>query len=211
MGHRLYGAIEGYAEGIVRLIGESYGRHTVQNAWKEFNLGRCQPFHGDESNAELFYSWLFHHWTPARERGQPLRDQTLYGIAPTRAYLDRCSSYLNPRLRLYLQACLLSLPGFYEVLECDVGTGFQARAVLTGSVRNVSDAVASTSIKLGDILYAHLISIGQITLMDAISPRSFPPHTKGNVLRLCQERQAREEDGPGLRRVYLTLSANESL
>jgi hypothetical protein len=211
-GHRLHGAIDGYAGGIVRLIGESYGRHTVQRAWKEFNINQTgQPFSGYDANAELFYSWLFHKWTPARERGHEVRDDALYGVPPTRAYLDRSSTSLNPLLRTYLEACLVTSARFYEVLDCEVGVSFRARDVFTDASCIVSETLASTSLQPGDILYAHLIPIGQITLMEAISPQSFPPQSKRHLLRLRQEPRAREHDGPELRRVYFTLTAAESL
>ena len=101
-GHRLHMAIDGYAGGIVRLIGESYGQNTVQMAWHEFNIGRSgQSFYGFDVNAELFYSWLFHKWAPDREEGHEVCDEAFYGVPPTRAYLDRYSASLNPRLRTY--------------------------------------------------------------------------------------------------------------
>ena len=207
LGHRLHCAIDGYATGIVRLIGESYGQQTVQAAWEEFNVGQGRPFCGYDANAELFYSWLFHKWAPARERGHQMRDEALYGTPPTRAYLDRGSSALNPLLRTYLEACLATSPRFYEVLDCEPGLTFRAREVFTGAVSTVNDSLASTSLKGGDILYAHLISIDQITLMEAISPRSFPPQSKRRILQLCPERRTREEGGRELRRIYFTLSA----
>jgi hypothetical protein len=211
-GHRLHGAIDGYASGIVRLIGESYGRHTVQRAWKEFNINQTgQPFSGYDANAELFYSWLFHKWTPAREQGHEVQDEALYGVPPTRAYLDRHSDSLNPLLRTYLEACLVTSARFYEVLDCEVGLSFRARDVFTDASCTVSEALASTSLQPGDILYAHLIPLGQITLMEAISPLSFPPQSKRRLFRLCEERSACGSDGPELRRFYFTLSAAESL
>ena len=47
------------------------------------------------------------------------------------------------------------------------------------AVSTVNDSLDSTSLKPGDILYAHLIPIGQITLMDAILLRSFPRSPSG--------------------------------
>lgn len=207
-GHRLHGAIDGYASGIVRLIGESYGRHTVQRAWKEFNINHSgEPFSGYDANAELFYSWLFHKWTPAREQGHQVCDEALYGVPPTRAYLNRSSASLKPLLRMYLEACLVTSARFYEVLDCEAGLSFRARDVFTDAACTVSEALATTSLQPGDILYAHLIPIGQITLMEAISPQSFPPQSKRHLLRLRQQRRACESDGPELRRVYFTLSS----
>ena len=204
-GHRLHCAIHGYATGIVRLIAESYGQHTIQEAWREFNAAAPRPFHGYDTHAELFYSWLFHKWSPTPERGHTLRDKALYGIPPTRAYLDRHSHSLNPLLRKYLEACLTTSARFYEVLDCEPGASFRARDVLTDTTNTVNEALASTSLKEGDILYAHLIPIDQLTLMEAISPQSLPPHSKPRLLQLCQERRIRENGGPELRKIYFAL------
>ena len=210
-GHRLYTAINGYASGIVRLIGEFYGRHTIQTAWHEFNIGSgSKPFSGYDANAELFYSWLFHKWSPVREEGHEVRDEAFYGVPPTRAYLDRRSSSLNPLLRTYLETCLTTSPRFYEILDCTVGFGFRACDVLTEHACTVTDALASTSLKRGDILYAHLVPMGEVTLMEAISPRSFPPQCKRRLLGLRRHRRSRENEGRELREVYFKLSAMAS-
>jgi hypothetical protein len=202
LGHRVHRAIDGYATRLVRLIGESYGQHTVQRAWREFTAGRQQTFYGYDANAELFFSWLFHQWTPVRDKGDELRDETLYGIPPTRAYLERRPARLNPILRQYLQACLATAPRFYEVMSCSAGHGFRARDVFTDAGHTVSEVVASTSLKKGHILYAHLIPLGPITLLDAISPLSFPPQSKWRLLEL-----SREPAGTEFRQLYFNLCA----
>jgi len=51
--HRIRGAVDGYAVGIVRLIGESYSAETVQQAWMEFTVGAGQVFNGDDPHTEL--------------------------------------------------------------------------------------------------------------------------------------------------------------
>ena len=204
-GHRICIAIDGYAPGIVRLIADSYGRHTIQKAWSEFTGGKSQVFRGDHANTELFFSWLFHRWAPAREKGDELRDEALYGTPPTRAYLDRRSRGLNPLLRLYLEACLASFARFYEVLDCEPGAGFHARDVFTDLVYEVSEPLASTSLANGDIFYANLIRLEPITLMEAISPLSFPPHSKLHLLQLCPQDVAARPSGPQLREIYFRL------
>lgn len=206
-GHRIHRAIDGYASGIIRLIGESYGQESVQSAWREFTSGRGQIFCGYEANAELFFSWLFHQWTPARERGDALRDEALYGTAPTRAYLERRSSDINPLLRRYLRACLATSPRFYEILGCTAGLSFRVRDVFTGALCTVSEGLASTSLETGDILYAHLIPIEQVTLMEAISPLSFPPQSKRRLLQISQSRRAHESVGAEFRQLYFKLFA----
>ncbi len=186
------GAVDGYALGIVRLIGESYSTETVQQAWVEFTAGTGKVFNGDDPHTELFFSWLFHKWSPSREKGNVLDDASLYGVPPTRAYLDRSSARLNPLLRLYLETCLATSPGFYQVFNCIPDVGFQARDVVTGRECEVSEDLASTSLCDGEIMFAHLVPMGGATLLEAISPFSFPPDLKRRLVHLTRTSSLRQ-------------------
>ena len=190
--HRIRGAVDGYAVGIVRLIGESYSAETVQQAWMEFTVGAGQVFNGDDPHTELFFSWLFHKWSPSREKGNTLDDCSLYGVPPTRAYLNRSAARMNPLLRRYLETCLATSPSFYEVFNCKPYVGFQARDVVTGSEWEVSEHLASTSLCDGEIMFAHLVPIEGTTMLDAISPHSFPPELKRRLLQLTRTTSLRE-------------------
>jgi hypothetical protein len=204
--HRVRGAVDGYALGIVRLIGESYGRDTVQQAWLEFTIGAGEVFAGDDPHTELFFSWLFHRWSPTREKGSRVKDCSLYGVSPTRAYLNRNSSQLDPLLRRYLETCLVTSPGFYEVFDCEPHVGFRARDVMTGAECDVSEGLASTSLSNGDIMFAHLVPMQGATMLEAISPLSFPPVFKSHLTRLWRRKKS---VGPGageLRELYCTLA-----
>ena len=189
----------------MKLIGESYGEDTLQRAWPEFNGGPGQPFCGHEANAELFFSWLFHRWTPMKMKGDKLHDEMLYGIPPTRAYLYRSSHELNPLLRRYLQGCLKTVPAFYEVLECTSGLGIVARDVFFGTTHAVTEGLASTSLNRGDIVYAHLVPIEGITLMEAVAPRSFPVQSKRWLLQSRPREHLFEPMEERLLRLYLKL------
>jgi len=201
--------VDGYAAGIVRLIGESYGRDTVQRAWLEFTIGAGESFDCDDPHTELFFSWLFHRWSPTREKGSALNDCSLYGVSPTRAYLDRNSSRLDPLLRRYLETCLVTSPGFYEVVNCEPHGGFRARDVMTGVEREVSEWLASTSLTNGDIMFAHLVPMEEATMLEAISPLSFPPMFKRRLARLRRRSELVERRTPELRELYFTLAQPE--
>ncbi|MEA3179758.1 MAG: hypothetical protein QOI59_3281 [Gammaproteobacteria bacterium] len=204
--HRIRGAVDGYAIGIVRLIGESYSAETVQQAWLEFTVGAGKAFNGDDPHTELFFSWLFHHWSPSREKGNTVDDSSLYGVSPTRAYLNRSSAQLDPLLRRYLETCLATSPGFYEVFNCKPYVGFQARDVVTGRECEVSEDLASTSLSDGEIMFAHLVPIDGTTLLEAISPLSFPPGFKRRLVQLARTRSFGECGSNDLREVYFVLA-----
>lgn len=204
--HRIRGAVDGYAVELVRLIGESYSSDTVQRAWAEFTSGSGETFAGDDPHTELFFSWLFHRWSPSREKGNSVDDSSLYGVPPTRAYLDRRSSQLDPLLRRYLETCLATSPGFYEVFNCKPCVGFQARDVVTGEECEVSEDLASTSLSDGEIMFAHLVTIEETTMLEAISPLSFPPELKRHLFQLARSRMLRRRAPPDLREIYFVLA-----
>jgi hypothetical protein len=75
--NRIRNAVDGYPHEIIRLIGESYGPDSVQHAWREFTNDESAQFSGDDLNVELFFSWLFHLWSPTPEKGIKVHDKTL--------------------------------------------------------------------------------------------------------------------------------------
>lgn len=198
-------AVDGYAAGIVRLIGESYGVQTLQHAWPEFTITERGVFQPHEPNAELFFSWLFHRWVPARDKGNTLVDESLYGMQPTRAYLARQGMRLDPRLRRYLEACLATSARFYEIGRCRPHTGFSARDVLNGATTEVSEELASTSLRRGEIVFAHLIPMDGFTLLEAISPLSFTPGVKESLSALGAHQDGSEQGSRASREMYFTL------
>jgi hypothetical protein len=198
-------AVEGYATAIVQIIGESYGKDSVQNAWREFTIGSGDRFLGDDPNAELFFSWLFHRWSPESKGTHKIDDETCYGVPPTRAYLARNASDLDPLQRRYLEACLAARFSFYEILDCKPHIGFKARDILAGNEVEVSEGMASTSLQNGDIVFAHIISIDGTAMMEAISPISFPPSLKTELTSLCRHRKWDGRADLPLRRLYFRL------
>jgi hypothetical protein len=140
----------------VRLSGESYGRETVQQAWREFTIGGSDEFVERDPHSELFFAWLFHQWSPGLEKGDKVDDETLYGVQPTRAFLACSSSRLKPLLRRCLEACVVTPLGYYEILDCNPGIGFKARDVMTGVDLEVWEGLASTSLMDGDIVFGRI-------------------------------------------------------
>lgn len=175
----------------MRLIGESYGTDAIQGAWREFRLRDDTTFSVDDPHAELFFSWLFHRWTPQEKRGVP----------PTRAYLAAHGDSLDPLLQHYLEACLATRFGFYQVLECRPGAGFDVRDLLVSREFEVNEGLASVSLTSGDIIFAFLPSVDGTVLVDAISPFSFPATFAASVRG---ERSGRPTDRT-LRKLYFAL------
>jgi hypothetical protein len=201
---RIRAVVDGYGSSIVPLIGERYGPRAIQQAWRDFTLGSDTTFSLDDPHTELFFSWLLHRWAPTAKKGDTTTDERLYGVAPTRAYLDANAAALDPTLRDYLEACLASPFGFYQVLECRPGVGFDARDLLASRELELNEALASVSLRSGDIIFAHLATVHGFVLVDAISPFSFPAPF-GTRVRRSRGRYARAPTDRSLRRLYFAL------
>ena len=203
---RVREAIDGYAATLLRFVGESYGKDAVHQAWLEFTIGARDEFVEGHPNTELFFSWLFHKWTPGTDKGNEIEDTTLYGVPPTRAYLARRSSRLNPLLQRYLQACLDAPFGFHEILDCKPGIGFATRDVLTGAEFVVRERSASATLTNGDIIFGLIVPVQGIAMMEAVSPFSFPPIFKTHLIHVRQRDELREHPDLALRSLYFTLA-----
>lgn len=208
-GRRIRRALDGHATAIVRIIGESYGKESLQHAWREFTIGGAAPFLGDDPNAELFFSWLFHRWSPELEESLKLNDESCYGVPPTRAYLSRHGTGLDPLRRRYLEACLAARLSFYEILDCKPRIGFKARDILAGNEVDVSEALASTTLRNGDIVFAHIVPLDGIAMMEAVSPFSFPSTLKKELTELRLRREWTGRADLPLRRLYFSLLESE--
>ena len=198
-------AIDGYAAALVPLIGESYGPASVQEAWQEFMFNGNTQFTGDEAHSELFFSWFFHRWSPATGKGNITVDPNLYGTPPTRAYLARHSSRLAPLLRRYLEVCLETPFGFYQVLECRPQDGFRARDLFAGIQIEVLDRLASTTLNNGEIIFARIPFLDGIWVMDAISPITLPSSFQSHVSNSRVDTESHERSDRALRKLYFDL------
>ena len=77
---------------------------------------------------------------------------------------------------------------------------------ITGADREVSEELASTSLNNGDIMFAHLVPLEGATILEAISPLSFPPVFKRHLTRLCRKKELVDPRAGGLRKLYFTLA-----
>lgn len=198
-------AIDGYALALLRLIAKAYGQTAIEQAWREFNLDSDIPFSADDPHCELFFSWLFHCWIPKPQSDDNIAAPRLYGIPPTRTYLVRHSYQLNPFLQRYLECCLKTPFGFYEIRACHPTIGFRAQDVSTGVEIEVLERLASSSLRKGDIIFARLPFVDGIHLVDAISPIGFPSSFLTHLSRRRADAESANSSDPALRKLYFDL------
>lgn len=202
---RVRQAIEGYAAGMLRFITEVYGPDAIHQAWLEFTVGKSDEFVHGHPDTELFFSWLFHKWSPEKAKGHRITDAALYGIDPTRAYLMRRGGRLDPLLTCYLEACLAAPFSFYEIRDCEPSVGFLARDVFAGTELKVRERSASATLQDGDIVFAQIVELSGIALVEAVCPFSFPPIYKTHLIHVRGRKELRSHRDLALRGIYFSL------
>lgn len=203
---RVRAAIDGYAGDMLHFIAKYYGVDAIQQGWFEFTMGKREEFVQGDPNAELFFSWLFHVWSPQRPKGNIISDASLYGVAPTRACLDRRAGRLHPLLQRYLEACLAAPFGFYEICECERGVGFTTRDVLTGAEFKVRERSGSATLARGDIIFGQIVALSGIAMLEAFAPYSFPPSYKIHLIQVRTRPELEHPSDLALRTVYFSLA-----
>jgi hypothetical protein len=158
---RVQDVVAEYALPILRWLGKTYGPDVLKQAWREFRLRADVPFTQNDPHTELFFSWMLHSWSPSD--GAP---------PPTRQYLT--THQLDPLLTRYLEACLSSTLAFYEV----TGANLKLRHLASGIEYEVNDEAAAVSLKVGDVVFARVVTVRGVARIDAISPYSLPRYLR---------------------------------
>ncbi|MEW6166866.1 MAG: SEC-C domain-containing protein [Pseudomonadota bacterium] len=169
---------------MMRFAVENYGEAVLDEAWVEFGYDDG-PFDPESPHLGVFFAWMLHCWAPNPEI-TTVQDTSLHGVAPTRAYLER-TRRVDPLVRQYLEACLASRFGFYELSQCRPGVGFQARDLFTGERFDVLEGMASQSMQDGDAMFALLVRLEGITLVETCGLYAIPPIKQLTLLELRQE------------------------
>jgi len=181
---RLRRATEGFPKTMARFVEELYGLDAIDEAWEEFTLWEEVEFDSASPHVPLFLPWFYHCWAPDPLEETCVEDTSLHGRAPTSVFLEQRGARLDPLHRRYLQACLEAPFSFHEILRCDPGHGFRARDLIIGTECEVLERSASQSLEIGDILFAQIVSIEGIFLVEACPMVPLPPMDKIEIIDL---------------------------
>jgi hypothetical protein len=100
------------------------------------------------------------------------------------AYLLEKASRLPELERLILDESIAQPISFHEVLRCDPGHGLVLRDVLIGGEAEVEEHAGSRSLRPGDLIYAQLCRLPEVTTLSRMAPISIPPDKKAEIVGL---------------------------
>jgi SEC-C motif len=188
---RIRRAIEGSPMQLLEFSASHYGPHALMEAWDEFTLFNDEPFTPDTPHIAVFMPWFYYDWTPDlidTKVKKSSQDERVLG----RTYLDKKGKNLDPLLVRYMEQCCLNPFSYYDVLAVRPGDGFMLRDIFTDEETYITEHTGSDQAQEGDIMFAKIVRIDQITLLEATSPFRFPPIEKSAVLDLRKKIKSRK-------------------
>jgi hypothetical protein len=167
-------AIEGLPPRIIEAGAEHFGPAALDEAWRDFNLGATdEPLADDNAHLAAFLSWYCYLWLPLPEHTQaPPASRT---ATAAQAFLATRGKRVDPLARRYIEACACVPFSFHEVLSCEPGRGFRLRDLLLGDTRYVFEASASEQANRGDVIYASVVELDGVALMEGCGAALIPP------------------------------------
>jgi hypothetical protein len=181
--HRMRRLLEGLPARLLNFSQEMVGRRGIEEAWGDFGLEEIEPFNTDSPHLAVFTPWFFHHWMPDPAK-TALPRSALDGLTVTGAFLRAKGRHLDPLLVRYLESCIGSPFSFHEVVRSRPGRGFLLRDILTGEQQEVTERSASGMVQAGDILFAQVVGVNALRMMEASGSVVIPPLRKQPVIEL---------------------------
>jgi hypothetical protein len=188
---RLRRAIEPLPADLLRFAEGYFGRAGLMEAWDEFTLWEDAPFDAASPHIPVFMPWFYYDWMPD-PRDTEVRAEARGELSAAQAYLLRKGKSLDPLARRYIEACVAAPFSFYDVLASTPGRGFTLRDIITGEECGVTERSASRSVTAGDILFAKIVRLEGLALLEACGTVVIPPERKGPILELRKRIRASE-------------------
>jgi hypothetical protein len=196
---RVRGAIDRLADRILGEALQHFGRVAVDEAWAEFTLWRDEEGVDPESpDLQLFMPWFLYGWLPdpdETEVPEAARDTTA-----ARAYAQRMGRRLDPLTARYIDACGRAAFSFHEVLAAEPGRGLRLRDLMLGTEVFAFEESGSRDARAGDLMFARVVPIDGIAVIDGCGPAVLPPIDKPRVIELRKSLQGLPDFSPALLR-----------
>lgn len=181
--HRVRQVIEPLIADLLAFARREFGENLIEEAWAEFTLGdERASFSPETVHRTVFIPWFLYDWHP-----DPLDTAVpddLVGQFPIAAAFLGTAHRIPPLLAQYVRGCLQRPFSFLEVVDCEAGIGFRLRDLFTGAEHDVTERSASQGTQVSDILFAKLVTVDHVTVLDGCGPALIPPIEKPLLIAL---------------------------
>lgn len=178
---RVRRAIEGLPAALLRTAQSHFGPTALDEAWAEFRLTDTdEPFDSKSPYLQTFMPWFLYDWLP--DPHDTKVPAAAHGLTAARAHLASARKRADPLVGHYVEAVGAAPFSFHEVLECAPGLGFRLRDVMLGTEAEVTEHSGSSHAEPGDLLYAKVVAIDGIAMLEGCTPVMLPPVNKPELI-----------------------------
>lgn len=179
---RVRAVIGDLAQRLLRFIGRQFEPGLIQEAWEDFT-GETEPFDPKTPHIVVFMPWFFHHWYPSRANTR-FPDLAARKVTVASELILHQRPRLDPLLVRYLEACAAATFSFHEAVRVEPGRGFLLRDLMRESEMFVVEHSASRSVHSGDIVFAQIVRIDGLAMLEGCGPMAFQPLEKPVIINL---------------------------
>jgi hypothetical protein len=180
---RVRAAIQDLTADLMRFVAKHLGHELIDEAWAKFSPEEGAAFDSQSPHISVFIPWFFHQWSPAA-------DSTRFAELASRAatvsgeFLARRRRNLDPLLVRYLEACKATAFSFHEIVQVEPGRGVLLRDLILERERFVSEHSGSRNARRGDIVFAQVVDIDGLSLLDGSGQVVIEPGDKPAIIEL---------------------------
>ncbi len=186
---RVRRAIDDLGHRVLSVATTHFGPTAIDEAWAEFTLWEGdEAFDPETPHMQVFAPWFLYDWLPDPEETEV--PTAAHATTAAQAYVQRAGRRLDPVAKRYIEACGRAPFSFHEVLDCEPGRRLRLRDVLLGTEIDVLEASASAGARPADLMFAKIVPIDGITVIDGCGPVVIPPRHKPEIIALRKNIQS---------------------
>ena len=203
---RVRRAIDDLGVRILDVSVPHFGAGAIDEAWAEFTLREGEDgFDPETPDIQLFMPWFLYDWLPDPETTEVA--EPAHEVTAAQAYVRKMGRRLDPLATRYIEACGQAAFSFHEVVACEPGRSFRLRDAILGTEALVFEESGSAHARAGDLMFAKVVPIDGIAVIDGCGAAVIPPIEKPRIIELRKRlREGHDADGvEGLREAHLDL------
>jgi hypothetical protein len=155
-------------------------------AWMDFNQTAFpHPLDKFEREEQIFFPYVLFDWDP--DMPAPRRGRRPKPGIVARAFMEEKAKRLSPLELVILEQSIMQPLSFFEIVDCDPGRGMVLRDVLIGGETAVEEHAGSQYLRRGDLAYAQICPLHDVTTLSRMAPFVIPPRKKVEIVELRLE------------------------
>ena len=179
---RIRSAIDDLTGQLLTFAFNEFGPRLLDEAWTRFS-GEEVALDPETPHMPVFMPWFFHQWSPDPQATEypdlATRSATVAG-----EFLARRRRHLDPLLVRYLEGCAAAAMSFHEVADVEAGRGVTLRDLMLEHETFVVDHSASRSLSAGDVLFAQVVVVDGLALLEGCATVVLGPGNKPAIIEL---------------------------